>query len=342
MKELFFHLSGEHETLPYAEVEAILEAEGFPYRIMVTLPQLLCVESDVDCLLSVAVRSCFTKVCGFIILRCKAHREAILRAAEDTDYSKFIEKGQTFSVKIKMMRTLKIDTEELASAIGRIVLRKLQGIKVELKNPEISLFGIISPDLFILGKKIHEPSREFLRRNLNSRPFSHPSSMSPKLARVMANLARVRAGSWVLDPFCGTGSILIEAGLIGCKILGSEINLAMLRGTRRNLNYFSVPWDGLTVSDAGHLPFISVDSVVTDPPYGRASSTHGRSVKGLVVDFLAETLDILRSGGYVSISLPDSLPIREIIKDLGYINVENHFIREHKSLTREISVIRKP
>ncbi|MFH0896580.1 MAG: THUMP domain-containing protein [Candidatus Bathyarchaeota archaeon] len=342
VRELFFHVSGEHETLPHAEVKAILEAEGFPCRSVIALPQLLCIESDVDCLPTVADRGCFTKECGVVIFRCEARREAIMRAVKDADYSSFIEKGQTFSVKIKTAVQPNINTEELASTLGRIILGKLQGIKVKLKDPDISFFGIVSCNRFILGRKTHDSSREFLRRKPNSRPFSHPSSISPQLARVMANLARVRASSRVLDPFCGTGSILVEAGLIGCKIFGSEINSEMLRGTRLNLNYFGVIWEGLVISDARYLPFVNVDSVVTDPPYGRASSTHGQSVRSLVVEFLSEASDILHSGSYMSIALPDSLPIREISKDLGYINVENHFIRQHKSLTREISIIQKP
>lgn len=342
VRELFFHVSGEHETLPYAEVKAILEAEGFPYRNATALPQLLSVESDVSCLPSVASRSCFAKVCGVVILRCEAQREAMMRAAEDADYSSFLEEGQTFSVEIKTVMRPKTDTEELAAAIGQMILRRLHGTKVRLKDPDICFFGVLSNNIFVLGQKTHESSREFLRRKPNSRPYTHPSTMSPKLARGMANLARVRVGSLVLDPFCGTGSTLIEAGLIGCEVVGSDINPEMLLGTRRNLNYFSIPLVGLIVSDSRHLPFFSVDSIVTDPPYGRSSSTHGRPVRELVIDFLSEALDILPRGGYISIALPNSLKVREISEDLGYVSVENHFLREHRSLTREISVIRKP
>lgn len=342
VRELFFHVSGDHETLPYAEIKAILEAEGFFYRKVVTLPQLLCFESNVNCLSSVADRGSFTRSCGIVIFKCEAQREAIIAAAEETEYNSFIERGQTFSVKIKTVENQKIDTEELPIILGRIILRKIRGIKVNLMDPDVTFFGIVSNNLFVLGNKTHDSSRKFIRRKQKSRPFSHPSTISPKLARVMTNLARVHVNSLVLDPFCGTGSILVEAGLIKCKILGSEINLNMIRGTKMNLNYFDLSWEGLVISDASSLPFVNVDCIITDPPYGRASSTHGRSVRYLVKDFLTETVDILHSGSYISIALPDSISILEISKDLGYIHVESHLVREHKSLTREISVIMKP
>ena len=341
VRELFFYVSGEHETLPYAEIKAILEADSFSCRNTIFLPRVLCVESNVKCLSSVADRSSFTKACGIVILRCGAYKEVILRTIKEVDYSNFITKRQTFSVDIKTIARPKIDTK-LESAIGRVISRKIQGVKVKLKDPDVSFFGIVSHDIFVLGQKIFEPPRAFLKRKMSSRPFTHPSAMTPKLARVIVNLARTKTENLVLDPFCGTGSILVEAGSIGCRILGSDISSEMLKGTKRNLRYFGILWEGLVTSEARHLPFANISHIVTDPPYGRASSTRGISTKKIVSDFLAEALEILPIGGYISIVLPNTLKVGEISKDLGYVNVESHLVREHKSLTRKISVIRKP
>ncbi len=44
--------------------------------------------------------------------------------------------------------------------------------------------------------------------------------MSPKLARCMVNLTGVKENDLVLDPFCGTGGILIEAGIMGARVIG--------------------------------------------------------------------------------------------------------------------------
>ncbi len=49
--------------------------------------------------------------------------------------------------------------------------------------------------------------------------------LPPKLARVMVNLARVEDGQTLLDPFCGSGTVLMEAALAtGAQaIIGSDV-----------------------------------------------------------------------------------------------------------------------
>ena len=41
----------------------------------------------------------------------------------------------------------------------------------------------------------------------------------------------------LLDPFCGSGNILIEAAVLGCKIIGSDISEKAVNNTRANLNW---------------------------------------------------------------------------------------------------------
>ncbi|NIP34812.1 MAG: methyltransferase domain-containing protein, partial [Thermoplasmata archaeon] len=80
------------------------------------------------------------------------------------------------------------------------------------------------------------------------RPFSHPISLHPKYARAMVNLAKVPLGGRILDPFCGTGGVLIEAALLGYEPLGSDIDPRMVEGSRRNLEAMGLQ-AGLEVAD---------------------------------------------------------------------------------------------
>lgn len=53
--------------------------------------------------------------------------------------------------------------------------------------------------------------------------FSTPTAMEPEIAWVMSNLARVRVGSKVLDPFVGSGSLLFAASLLGAgELVGTD------------------------------------------------------------------------------------------------------------------------
>ena len=94
MRSLFFHVSGEHDTLPYAEIRAILDAEGFSYEDVEILPQLLCLKSNVHCIPSVSRRASFLKACGIEIFRCRAEEsEIIRRAVKEESYEKYMLDG---------------------------------------------------------------------------------------------------------------------------------------------------------------------------------------------------------------------------------------------------------
>jgi tRNA (guanine10-N2)-dimethyltransferase len=340
---LFFYVSGEHLTLPYAEVKAILQSEGFDYKNVEVFPQLLCLEANISCLPSVVRRSSFTKICGVELFRCQAEIGDILRHAKELDYSTYLKKKQSFSVRIKKIdKTSKIKTIELEKRIGNIILTKNNAIKVNLSYPDISFFGIISKDHLLFGRTKAALKKKFTLRKPSKRPFFHPSALTPKLARCMINLARAKPGITLLDPFCGTGSILIEAGLIGCRVLGADVKQKMVRGSLRNLEYFHIPQIDLFIADARKIPLSNLYCVSTDPPYSRSSSTLGLNVEDLVSSFLSNVIDILPKSSHVSISLPNDLKIVKIGENVGYMCIETHLVREHKSLTREIAVLKKP
>jgi tRNA (guanine10-N2)-dimethyltransferase len=63
--------------------------------------------------------------------------------------------------------------------------------------------------------------------------------LPPKLAQMMLNLSRVQHEQTVLDPFCGTGVVLQEAGLMGCRIYGTDLSEDMVRYTRDNIAWLS-------------------------------------------------------------------------------------------------------
>lgn len=339
--ELFFHVSGENNSLPYAEIKAILEAESVNFRNSINYPQVLCTETDLKSLSAVIKRSSYTRINGVVILKCEATEKAIIQSTKRTSFSPFLKHGQTFSVKIRKVMAPEINVPKLEAAIGRIILQKVNEVKVRLRNPDVCFFGVISPKKFILGKKFFVSSKSYLKRTPKNRPFFHPSSMTPKLARTMINLARVKKGDVVLDPFCGSGSILIEGGIMGLKVVGTDIDSRMLKGAHRNLRYFNIPYEGLIVSDARCSSITNVSRIVTDPPYGRAASTRGVPTRKLVNEFLSEALTVLPKGGYLSIALPSTIQTCEMLDKLGSIRVEEHLLREHKSLTRKIIVVKK-
>lgn len=57
--------------------------------------------------------------------------------------------------------------------------------------------------------------------------------MDPQLSLLMANQALCQKGDLVLDPFVGTGSMLVAAAKFGSFVLGSDIDYLMVMGKAR-------------------------------------------------------------------------------------------------------------
>ncbi len=343
MAKLFFLLSGEHPTLPPSELRAILEAEGYKYGILERLAQVLRVKADIESVEVVKSRSAMTKVCGLEIFSCDATVPSILEKTRSADLG-FIEENESFAVRVRRIGGTApyISRLELERELGKVILNKAKGTKVNLTNPQGTFFGVLAENRFVFGLKMAEISANpFIERNPQKRPFFHPSAMTAKLARCMVNLARPKAGDLVLDPFCGTASILVEAGLIGCRVMGFDVQPHMVRGSLQNLLHYGLEPDGVAVADARHLPIAKTDCVVTDPPYGRSATTLGQTTRQLVEDALSAINGKLARGRRICMASPESIRIGKIGEELGFKHVESHHIYVHRSLTREIAVFER-
>jgi len=342
--KLFFLLSGEHPTLPFSELKSILEAEDHKYRILETLTQVLRVESNVDSIKSVKFRSAMTRVCCLELFSCDAVLAEILENTRSASLEGFIEHGESFAARVRRIReaTPHLFSVELERKLGELILNKVKETKVNLTEPQKTFFGVLTDNRFLFGLKMAEISpKPFVERRPRKRPFFHPAAMPAKLARCMVNLAQPKAGDLVVDPFCGTASILVEAWLIGCRVLGFDVQPHMVRGSLRNLLHYSAKPEGIAVADARHLPVAKVDCVVTDPPYGRSATTLGWGTRQIVEDFLSAIGDMLPRGRRICMASPKSIRIGKIGKELGLKHIESHFVYVHRSLTREVVVFER-
>ena len=333
MAKLFFLLSGENESLPAAEVKAILQAESYQYVNAEESDQVLQLEAKVDSVQTVQVRSAYTRVCALELFVSKPNLTDIAKVSSETDFKKVIKVGESFAVRINRIKNYadeSVNTMVLEGKLGKQILNGTEGTKVSLKNPDKTFLGIITNEKLVFGLKLTDiTSKTFSERRPRKKPFFHPSAMPSKMARCMVNLAHGKAESLLLDPFCGTGTSLIEATYIGCKALGVDAQRRMVLGCRKNLRHFNISPEGLIWGDARRLPFFKVDCVVTDPPYGRSSSTLKSTTKQLVQDVLASTHGLLGVGQRICIASPKTLNIKTLGVALGYRHVESHFAYVH-------------
>ncbi len=344
MARLFFLLSGENPTLPKAELIAVLESEGYRYRVLSTLPQVAVIEADPRCIKPVTSRCSLTRICGLEVFSCNAELSEILGCVRKVSLHDLIKPGQSFKVRVRRVgeSSLELRTGMLEREIGSALLEALQKVKVQLEEPDKTFIGILSGGKFVFGMKMAEIEvKPFMERRPRKRPYFHPTTMPPKLARCIVNLARAKAGQLLLDPFCGAGGILIEAGLIGCRVAGSDVETKMIEGSLRNLRGYKIKPIGIVRADARMVPFDHVDCIVTDPPYGRSSTTLGVPTRRIISEFLTVVKHIIPQRGFFCIVSPKNIKVSELGKKRGFKLIETHSIYVHRSLSREIAVFKK-
>ena len=157
----------------------------------------------------------------------------------------------------------------------------------------------------------------------------------------MVNLARVKPGDVVLDPFCGVGGILLEAGLVGCRVLGLDIAPKLVRGCLTNLRWAGVEPLGLVAGDACKIPFRTFKTFVSDLPYGRAAKTGGRAPVETLEEFLECVAPIVSKGVYACIGVAGLNLDEGFFLEKGFKMTGKYMVKEHKSLVREIIVLRR-
>ena len=146
----------------------------------------------------------------------------------------------------------------------------------------------------------------------------------------------MKEGDIFLDPFSGTGGILIEASLLGITGVGTDADPDMTRGSRMNCKETDI-----CSADVVCLPFKdnSFDGIVTDFPYGQSSRIKAPDNKNLYESAMSEISRVLKPGHRaVVITHCDITFAAE--KFLEIIALYEH--RVHKSLTRRVLVVGKP
>jgi tRNA (guanine10-N2)-dimethyltransferase len=341
---LFFVVSGEHRTLPHAEIRAILQSQGIHFKETGASTKLLRVTADSSALDAVARRSVMYDQCGIEIAATAPGKKRLLSLLSRIDLSRYFVKRRSFAVRsLRIGGALRyLNRARLEREIGAVLQEKSCGVKVNLDCPNVTFLCIVSSRGLLLGEVTHSRVPGLIAsRRPRKRPVFHPSTMQPKLARCIVNLARPPEGAIFLDPFCGVGGILLEAVAIRCRAVGADADPRMVRGARTNLRHYGAKPLGLIVADATKIPIRGVGSIVTDPPYGREASTRGRKLDMLIQEFLPIAHSVLSRKGHLCICCPSELRIMSIAKRAGFKLVESHLLYVHRSLTRRILVLRK-
>ncbi len=181
-------------------------------------------------------------------------------------------------------------------------------------------------DLYSIAKTdAVQPFEQFSARDFGRPGRDDLSGMlPPKLAMILINLSQAQLNSTLLDPFCGSGTILSEALLLNYKnLIGSDFSEKAVADTKLNIDWLAskfnreLPELKIFKSEiaelAGKLPSASVDAVVTEPYLGkplRGQETkqdllvQARELKELYLQAFQQFHRVLKTKGKVVFIIP--------------------------------------
>ena len=226
-----------------------------------------------------------------------------------------------------------------------------------------------------------------------SKPYAQRKKgmLPPKVARMMVNIARGQyekdltvttetvldpdtddseskpaAAPILYDPFCGSGTVLMEAALLDCQIWGSDASKEAVMGTQSNLNWLAEQKQ-LSISaqifeaDATHIAHPEllgkVDLLVTEPFLGKPKPEPEQVpnvIKGLEKLYLGafkNWLKLLHPGSVVVMVFPRIITPRKTytwqsfidkLGQLGYTTTLEPVVygRAQAVTTRELYVLK--
>jgi len=174
--------------------------------------------------------------------------------------------------------------------------------KINLKSPDTSYHLLECyqnksqpeehPVRIFFGRWVADGQRSQIQEyHLQKRKFIANTSMDACLSMVMANMAQIQENDLVLDPFVGSGSLLVSCAHYGAYVMGTDIDYMLLHarakpsrakqkqrskdeGIYQNLRQYGLEGryiDAFVADASRHRLWrqgCRFSAIVTDPPYG--------------------------------------------------------------------------
>ena len=237
--------------------------------------------------------------------------------------------------KIALTRDEINDPKYTEKYLGKLVWEQLEKPKVELKDAKTK-FTFFFFDRIYATKFLTMTDKTYLERKPHMKKEMHPTSLNPKIARACINLTGLDKGT-ILDPFCGSGGILVEAGLMGFDCKGYDLDEIMLKRAKINMDQYEIKKYKLYKKDATKI-IDAYDTIVTDLPYGKNSKLHDKEIMTLYSHFLESVKTTMAKKTKFVVMLPDFVG-SEILNEFKIKSQFEFYL--HKSLSKKVYVLTK-
>jgi len=224
---------------------------------------------------------------------------------------------------------------------------------------QTDLVLVVYPNKIVLARTTAvQDYKEFSHFDYGRPERDHQSGMlPPKVARMMVNIASQQnmADKMLLDPFCGSGTVLQEALLLGAKnVIGSDLSPKAIADTKANLEWAKLPVPQLLVHDVltlnTQLPANSIDCIVGE---GYLGPTHPEGIPKIHLELstfyqnvIMKLPTLLAPGGRVVLAVPSwkrrdglmTMALDNTITRAGFTQWHKPIMygREHAQVVRQI------
>ncbi len=206
-----------------------------------------------------------------------------------------------------------------------------------------------------------------IRRDVKRPGRDSSQAVSIRIAKIMVNLSMCCEGDNLLDPFCGVGTVLQEALLSGCNVVGVDLNESMITKCTDNLRWLKkrfpfngsfrvVKGDSRKVSRFIHERFTSIVSEPYMGPLIKKSFSRSqaassvRNLEFFYAAFFKEPSKLLKPGGRIVFVFPKYVFGKNVYEvNMGFalkglpLSLVNSFeyAKENNLLSRTIVVLEK-
>jgi len=323
-KHNLLFILGRETILSLAEIKAFFLSSNLDFEIVYHKENKLIVSIEKILDIPEVMRSL-----GGTIKICEVANQTSTHKDELAKYlDKYIPTGK-IEFSINGFNALGIETKKVLKLMGR------SARYIEAKNTATVIYNNLikgGADIEICNNQVFitkaiQPIEDFSKRDFGRPGRDDESGMlPPKLAMMMLNLATQKKDKIVLDPFCGSGTIITEAILMGYKnIIGADVSPKAIADTSTNIkwleNMFNIDTRDLKIdifiSDifdiAKKINNESVDAVVAEPYLGKplrgsesrsTIESQATELKMLYTNSFAKFKKILKPNGIVVFIIP--------------------------------------
>ncbi len=274
--------------------------------------------------------------------------EKVIRKLDLTWLREYLTPYTTFAVRSVRAGTHEYTSPEIARLLGDKILRDMQVLcgfrpHVNLDDPDIVIEFDVIGNSYVLGI-------ELLRHSLRDRKyriFRHEAAINPILAFAMNVLLGYDPNkSYVLlDPLCGSGTIIIEGLHYYTKsmYIGIDIDRRNCKGALLNCKAANVV-DRICIlaGDSTRLSKLvkHVDGVVTNPPFGvrlEPSEELGKFYRKI----LQEISNVLPEQGRAVIITPRVKVMRQVLGEVKKLRILRQVQVEQGGMFSSVFILEK-